>query len=209
MGANPIKYITIIKPDEVLIPEKEYHFVSMDSITVYGNTNLLQIKRVIGKRESQNQYNITNSGGCMGKYQFSKSTLKTVGYNKNEIKNFLIDTLMQEEAMSRLVEANYKWLKSTGLLKYNNRVVGDIKITTEGMLAACHLLGGESLRDYLQSEGSMIQYTKVLHSGRSIYIRKYDGNNTSIKDYLILFKINHDRQLRNHQKPFGVSETKR
>ncbi len=194
-GATPEKYITI------MLPEKGVVFIdpsiNIEDSIYYGNTSITKIKHVIGRRESLNQYHITNQSGCMGRYQFAKSTLKGLGFSKEEIKVFLIDTLLQENAMCILLRSNYDWLESNNLLRYTNKTVGGVVISIEGMLAALHLLGGEALKDYLKDNGSMKQYYKVYPSGRRVYIRKYDGNNTSIKEYLNLFK--HDSKYRKHK----------
>lgn len=169
----------------------------------YGNVTINKIKHILGKRESKNNYYVVNQFGCLGKYQFTLSTLKTLGFTKQEIKDFIhctkvensikqttyrFDPSLQEKAMDSLLARNYRWLKQNRLIKYNNKVVGGIKITTANMLCAMHLLGGEALKDYLRNNGSMEEYYKTTKYGKIIFIRKYDGNNTSIKDYLKLVK---------------------
>ena len=59
----------------------------------------------VGFRESGNRYDITNTWGYMGKYQFGKSTLKGLGFNVTR-KEFLNNPQLQEEAMMALLLHN-------------------------------------------------------------------------------------------------------
>lgn len=155
------------------------------NITIPGIFSVSKLKHIIGWRESKGIYGIKNRYGYMGKYQFHRNTLKGLGYNKAQVRGFLIDTVMQEEAMDKLLQHNYRWLKRNGLLKYRGRVVGGVEITTEGMLAVCHLLGGLGLKHYLKHGGSMAQPIVIIR-GKQVKVRKYDGLGTSIKEYLNL-----------------------
>ena len=59
-----------------------------DSIASYHKVELDNFLSAIGFRESGNRYDITNTFGYMGKYQFGRSTLKGLGYKVSK-KEFL------------------------------------------------------------------------------------------------------------------------
>ena len=122
----------------------------------------------IGHQESGNRYHIVNRYGYMGKYQFGKSTLKTLKI-KVSTKQFLKDTLLQEEAMLKLLLHNKKRLQKY-IDKYEGKVVHGILVTESGLLAAAHLGGQGSVK-------------KWFRNGR---IRK-DGNGVKITSYMKRF----------------------
>lgn len=130
-------------------------------------------------------YKVVNRYGYMGKYQFSKRTLiglMKTGYLKTtrkEINNFTNSPELQERAMQALIKHNTDILKRYGLFQYIGKTIGGVKITLEGMLAASHLLGPYAVKHYILSGGSM-RSVKV----KGVLVTKYDGNGTSIKDYM-------------------------
>ena len=123
---------------------------------------------VIGHQESGNRYHIVNRYGYMGKYQFGKSTLRTLRIKVSR-SEFLKDTLLQEEAMLKLLLHNKKRLQKY-INKYEGKVVHGILVTESGLLAAAHLGGQGSVK-------------KWFRNGR---IRK-DGNGVKITSYMKRF----------------------
>ena len=61
---------------------------------------------------------------------------------------------------------------SSIIKKYNNKIIGGVRITESGLLAACHLAGSGNVQKYVESNGEFIFE---------------DGNNTTVKDYLAEF----------------------
>ena len=122
----------------------------------------------IGHQESGNRYHIVNRYGYMGKYQFGKSTLRTLRIKVSR-SEFLKDTLLQEEAMLKLLLHNKKRLQKY-IDKYEGKVVHGILVTESGLLAAAHLGGQGSVK-------------KWFRNGR---IRK-DGNGVKITSYMKKF----------------------
>ena len=104
----------------------------------------------------------------MGKYQFGKSTLRTLRIQVSR-SEFLKDTLLQEEAMLKLLLHNKKRLQKY-IDKYEGKVVHGILVTESGLLAAAHLGGQGSVK-------------KWFRNGR---IRK-DGNGVKITSYMKRF----------------------
>ena len=66
----------------------------------------------IGHRESSNRYTVVNKWGYMGKYQFGKRTLKSLGYDVSR-KEFLNSPHLQEMAMIDLLLHNKNCLLYT------------------------------------------------------------------------------------------------
>ena len=122
----------------------------------------------IGHQESGNRYHIVNRYGYMGKYQFGKSTLRTLRIKVSR-SEFLKDTLLQEKAMLKLLLHNKKRLQKY-IDKYEGKVVHGILVTESGLLAAAHLGGQGSVK-------------KWFRNGR---IRK-DGNGVKITSYMKRF----------------------
>ena len=123
----------------------------------------------IGEKESSNRYTVVNRFGYMGKYQFSKNTLKLldIKVTKNE---FLNNPGLQEEAMDRLLTENYKSLKRF-IKKYENTMLHVVYITKSGVLAAAHLGGVGNVKKWFRKG-----------------IDFKDGNGTSIITYMNKFR---------------------
>lgn len=120
-----------------------------DSIANYHKVELDNFLSAIGFRESGNRYDITNTFGYMGKYQFGKSTLKGLGYKVSK-KEFLNNPDLQEEAMLSLLNHNKEKLQQY-IDVYDGKTVNGIYITESGILAAAHLGGQGSVRRYFRN----------------------------------------------------------
>jgi hypothetical protein len=120
-----------------------------DSIANYHKVELDNFLSAIGFRESGNRYDITNTFGYMGKYQFGKSTLKGLGYKVSR-KEFLSNPDLQEEAMLSLLNHNKEKLQKY-IDVYDGKTVNGIYITESGILAAAHLGGQGSVRRYFKN----------------------------------------------------------
>lgn len=131
-------------------------------------------KEALAYKESKGNYNLINSFGYMGKYQFGESALRAVGiYNKQA---FLNNPQLQEKAFLALLARN-KWELREEIKKYSGKVVGDVYITESGILAAAHLGGAGSVKRFFKSNGK----TKIRDGyGTSItsYLKKFGGYQT-------------------------------
>jgi len=103
----------------------------------------------IGHYESGNRYEKVNRWGYMGRYQFGQETLKALNINVTK-KKFLSSPMLQEEAMSRLLEDNQRTLRRY-IRKYDSKVVNGIYVTESGILAAAHLGGAGSVIDWFKN----------------------------------------------------------
>ena len=132
-------------------------------------TSHQQFLDAMGHRESSNNYKVVNKYGYMGKYQFGRSTLKTLKINVSR-SEFINNPKLQEQAMYKLLQYNKKKLKRY-IEKYNGRVINGVLVTESGLLAAAHLGGAGSVR-------------KWFRTGK---VRR-DGNGVKITSYMKLFR---------------------
>jgi len=154
----PIEEISIIKPEleviEIKLPEIKNHTKFLDDI---------------GFRESSNNYRAVNQFGYLGKYQFGRKTLNSLGFKDISNREFLENESIQEEAMYALLNHNKRVLRRQ-IQKYHGETIHGIYITESGILAAAHLAGAGNVRKFF----------------RKGYEFK-DGNGTKMTSYLILF----------------------
>ena len=130
------------KPIEIVTPEV---VVLEVIIEIKGHDAFLD---AIGHRESGNRYDIINTYGYMGRYQFGKSTLKGLGF-KVTPDEFINSPYIQEKAMQKLLLHNQKKLKKY-IDQYEGQVLHGVYITESGVLAAAHLAGAGNVRKFFK-----------------------------------------------------------
>ena len=154
----PIKEISLIESEikvpEIIVPEIKDHNKFLDDI---------------GFRESSNNYKAVNQFGYLGKYQFGRKTLNSLGFENVSNREFLENVSIQEEAMYALLNHNKKILRRQ-IQKYHGQTIYGIYITESGILAAAHLAGAGNVRKFF----------------RKGYEFK-DGNGTKMTSYMTLF----------------------
>ncbi len=129
----------------------------------------IAFKEAVAFKESQGKYNKINTLGYMGKYQFGKETLRTIGINDSL--RFISNPKLQEEAFVTLIKRN-KWELKNEIEKYSGKVISGVKITESGILAAAHLGGAGSVKKFLKSNGKK---------------KSSDAYGTSVKSYMKQF----------------------
>lgn len=139
-------------------------------------TSKLEIKQshknflfAIGRRESSNRYDIINRYGYMGKYQFGRKTLNSIGFKNISNSKFISSPRIQEAAMITLLKVNKKNLRRQ-IKRHVGTVVNGVYITESGLLAGAHLAGAGNVK-------------KWLRNGK----RFKDGLGTSVVSYIELF----------------------
>ena len=123
----------------------------------------------LGFRESSGNYKAVNQFGYLGKYQFGRKTLNSLGYKNITNRQFLSDPSIQEQAMEDLLVHNKKILRKY-IQKYNGKVINGILITESGILAAAHLAGAGNVKKFFR---------------KGYEFR--DGNGTKMTSYIIKF----------------------
>lgn len=132
-------------------------------------------KQAIAIKESQGIYTLVNRYGYMGKYQFGKSALRSVGITNT--KGFLQNPGLQERAFRALLSKN-KWELREEISRYEGKVMKGITITESGILAAAHLAGANSVKLFLNSNGKN-GYRDGFGTSLRSYIKKFGGYDTS------------------------------
>lgn len=122
----------------------------------------------LGHYESSNDYQKVNRLGYMGRYQFGKKTLRAIGIKASR-QEFLSSPSLQEHAMEKLLEANYKSLKRY-INKYEGQILHGVLVTESGVLAAAHLGGAGNVSKWFR-KGLVFK----------------DANGTSITRYMKTF----------------------
>ncbi len=167
-------------PDSLRVLINQETIVFQDSIGVneddlvnppfLGNT-YNGFKEALAFKESQGRYNVVNTLGYLGKYQFGKSTLKLMGvYNPND---FLNDPVLQEKVFQTNVARN-KWILRRDIKRFNGKRIRGVEITESGILAAAHLAGAGNVKKYLRSYGKN-DVADAYGSSISYYMRKFAG----------------------------------
>ena len=118
-------------------------------IKQYHEDELNRFLTDIGFRESGNRYDITNTLGYMGKYQFGKATLKGLGFKVTR-KEFLNNPQLQEEAMMALLLHNKEKLQKY-IDVFDGQTINGMYISESGILAAAHLGGQGSVKRYFKN----------------------------------------------------------
>lgn len=141
----------------------------------YTGKTFTGFKEALAFRESQGRYNLINSLGYMGKYQFGRAALQAIGIQNNA--EFLKNPRLQEKAFNALLAKN-KWELRKEIKKYDGKVVNGVLITESGILAGAHLGGAGSVKKFLNSNGKRAIKDNYGTSLKS-YMKKFGGYDTS------------------------------
>ena len=164
---------SIITPIKTIIP-LDIDYLEAPVIEIKP-TSHQQFLDAIGQRESSNRYDVVNSYGYMGKYQFGSKTLKGLGYKVSK-EEFLNNPELQEQAMLDLLKHNKKKLKRF-IDKYEGQTVHGIYITESGILAAAHLAGQGNVRKFFRKG---YEFKDGFGTKMTSYMSQFGGYNLSI-----------------------------
>lgn len=103
----------------------------------------------LGEYESGNDYKKVNTLGYLGKYQFGKSTLKTIKIKATK-EEFLNNPQLQETAMWRLLKHNRHRLRKY-IEWWDGKLLNGRVITESGILAAAHLAGEGNVKKFFKT----------------------------------------------------------
>ena len=141
----------------------------------FTGKSYIGFKQAVAIKESQGHYKLVNPFGYMGKYQFGKTTLRGLGIKNT--KQFLNNPTLQERAFKALLSKN-KWELRKEIARYNGKVIKGVKITESGLLAAAHLAGANSVKNFLRSNGRR-GFRDGFGTSLKTYIKKFGGYDTS------------------------------
>ena len=111
----------------------------------------------------------------MGKYQFGIETLKMIGVYDADL--FISSPKIQEQAFLANTKRN-KWILRKYIKNYEGKIVGDVKVTESGILAAAHLAGPGNVKKFLKSDGNH-NFRDGYGSTLSSYMQRFSGYDTS------------------------------
>jgi len=166
-------FILFIPPPETTpIIEEKIIVVEEEVEEIKGMDEFLY---AIGHQESGNRYFVVNRFGYMGKYQFGKSTLRTLKIKVTK-EAFLNSPDLQEYAMQQNLLHNKKKLQKY-IDRFDGCLIDGILITESGILAAAHLGGPGSVKKYFRSgkvakDGNGVKITNYMQrfSGYELYL---------------------------------------
>lgn len=168
----PTEELSYHLPEEKMVKEGKTEELAVIPFT--GKT-YIGFKQALGARESNGLYRIVNSYGYIGKYQFGRLALRSIGIFDSE--EFLNDPLLQEKAFDALIAKN-KWILRNEIKSYEGRRIDGIRITESGILAAAHLGGAGSVRKYLRSNGAN-SFSDGYGTSIKTYLKKFSGYDVS------------------------------
>lgn len=119
-------------------------------------------------------YQTVNRYGMMGRYQFSPSTVKVLGYSISK-SEFLRNKEIQDSVMVTYMRENEKTLQQL-INRYNGRTVKGIKITRASILAGAHFAGSNGVVQFLTNNSN----TGTI-----------DANGTTLRKYMSYFSNFH------------------
>ena len=144
---------------------------NVDKIPKSKPTPVEQFMDRVAAIESDGNHRVVNRYGMMGKYQFSPSTVRMLGYRVSQ-QQFLRDPELQDTVMFAYMKANYRELRNL-IERFDGKTKHGIRITRAGILAGAHFAGSEGVKLYLTSSADANGIT--------------DGNGTTIKTYMSHF----------------------
>ncbi|WP_339342561.1 peptidoglycan-binding protein LysM [uncultured Polaribacter sp.] len=141
----------------------------------YLKRDFIAFKEAVAFKESQGKYEVVNTLGYLGKYQFGRTTLHRFNiYNTQE---FLRDPVLQEKAFVALCKVN-KWILRKDIKRSVGKTINGIKVTESGILAAAHLSGAGNVKKFLRSNGSQ-SFSDAYGSSIKSYMKKFGNYNVS------------------------------
>ncbi|NCO63054.1 MAG: peptidoglycan-binding protein LysM [Flavobacteriales bacterium] len=150
-------------------------FNSNKTFSPYLGKSFVGFKEALAFKESRGDYSSVNTLGYLGKYQFGKETLKLIGIY--DVEEFLNNPELQERAFIANAERN-KWILRRDIKRFVGKKINGILITESGILAAAHLAGPGSVKNYLRSYG-LENFSDAYGTSMEYYLKKFSGYDTS------------------------------
>ncbi|GAA4933218.1 hypothetical protein GCM10023314_02050 [Algibacter agarivorans] len=141
----------------------------------YLGKSFVGFKEALAFKESGGNYFSVNTYGYLGKYQFGAETLKMIGIN-NPAK-FLKNPSLQEKAFVANTARN-KWILRRDIKNFVGKRINGIIVTESGILAAAHLAGPGSVKNYLRSYG-LDNFADGYGTTVRYYMKRFSGYDTS------------------------------
>ena len=137
--------------------------------------DILRFLEAIALFESNNRYDVVNPYGFLGRYQFSPTTIRHLGYDiLNE--DFLRNARLQDEIMLAYMRENYVSLRPY-IEEYNNTNYKGMYITTSSILAGAHFAGAMGMKRFLLNKLDSIGTTDANGMTLRRYMTKFSDYN--------------------------------
>jgi hypothetical protein len=134
-----------------------------------------EFRRALSRQESTDNYDVVNSEGYTGAYQFGPKRLedfsKAIG-REISMDQFRQNPELQEQAQRWHEQDVLQYVTDTGLDTFVGQEVAGVKVTPSSLIAMAHLGGNYGMRQFLESGG---EYDPS------------DSNGTKISDYGKMF----------------------
>ncbi|MFB1038863.1 MAG: peptidoglycan-binding protein LysM [Polaribacter sp.] len=173
---NAISIINIKDSESEIVATTKLSFPkTLGNDIFYLKRDFIAFKEAVAFKESQGKYEVVNTLGYLGKYQFGRTTLHRFNiYNTQE---FLKDPVLQEKAFVALCKVN-KWILRKDIERSVGKTINGIKVTESGILAAAHLSGAGNVKKFLRSNGSQ-SFSDAYGSSIKSYMKKFGNYNVS------------------------------
>jgi hypothetical protein len=132
-------------------------------------------KEALAFKESQGNYQVVNTLGYLGKYQFGSTTLER--FDILDTNAFLTNPALQEKAFVALCKVN-KWILRKDIKRSVGKKINGIVITESGILAAAHLAGAGNVKKFLRSNGTQT-FSDAFGTTVEIYLEMFAAYDTS------------------------------
>lgn len=161
---------------EYLFPsQEEDDYPNLNFNFPYTGNHFIGFKEAVAFKESQGKYRKVNSLGYMGKYQFGSKALRAIGINND--KAFLKNPALQEKAFIALLSKN-KWILRNEIERYEGKFINGVEITESGILAAAHLGGAGSVKNFFKNRGSR-HFRDAYGTSLRSYMKAFGGYDLS------------------------------
>ena len=146
-----------------------------ETFSPYLGKSFVGFKEALAFKESRGDYSSVNTFGYLGKYQFGAETLKMIGiYNPAQ---FLKNPVLQEKAFIANAARN-KWILRRDIKNFVGKRINGVLVTESGILAAAHLAGPGSVKEYLRSYG-LDNFADGYGTTVEYYMKRFSGYDTS------------------------------
>jgi len=152
-------------------PQLNPDYGDLTSNLVYLGNSYLGFRESLAFKESQGDYEVTNTLGYLGKYQFGANTLKLMGVHN--VTDFMSNPILQEKVFELNVARN-KWILRRDIKRFVGKRINGTVITESGIVAAAHLAGAGNVKKYLRSYGKT-DFSDAYGSNIRYYMHKFGG----------------------------------
>ena len=179
---NIISGASLQKPEKTTEIKKKVLGPPKPKKKVLGPPKPNAFQTAVIKSESSGVYDVVNTEGYMGAYQFGDARLKDYKKatgEKFDNKTFIKDKKLQDKVFKWHTNDIKNYITKNKLDSYIGKKINGVLVTWNGLIAVAHLGGNTGMRKFLQSNGKYNPNDAPQNSG---------SVGTSLTDYLNKFK---------------------